>query len=392
MRIVLVQGPFFPVPALLGGAVERTMLSLGRLWSEAGCRVTHISRRFDGLPDEEVAHGVRHLRVPSTDAPRNPLLFRLCELAYCLRVLRVLPPADVVLVNSVLMPVLLRNKRAGKLVLRMGRPPKGQLRFYRHVDLVQTISLDMERRILAEAPWLDGRVSVVGSPLDGELQPQGQRALRLERERLVTFVGRLHPEKGLELLLEAFLAIASEAPGWRLQLIGSAEIAAGGGGSAYAGRLAALAARLPGRIVLRGPIYDPGALAAELRRSELFVYPSLAERGEALGLAPLEAAGQGAVPLVSALDCFRDFVVDGQSGAVFDHRRPDAAQRLAERLRDLMADAPLRHRLRQGASAAAQSYAAPIVAARCLTDFRRLCEDGLPLPAAAQAAESAPAE
>jgi glycosyltransferase involved in cell wall biosynthesis len=269
----------------------------------------------------------------------------------------------------------------------MGRPPKGQLRFYRHVDLVQTISRDMECRILAEAPWIDGRLSVVGSPLDGWLRPQGQRALGRKREPVVTFVGRLHPEKGLELLLEAFLAIAAEAPDWRLQLIGSAETAAGGGGEVYAARLAALAARLPGRIDLRGPIYDPGALAEELRRSELFVYPSLAERGEALGLAPLEAAGQGAVPLVSALACFRDFVADGHSGAVFDHRRPDAVQALAELLRTLLADAPLRDRLRRGALAAAQPYAAPTVAERCLADFRRLCAESLPLPVEVQPAE-----
>ena len=386
MRIVIVQGPFLPVPPLRGGAVERIMLSLGRLWAEAGCEVTHISRRFPGLPEDETAHGVRHLRVRSTDAPRNRVLFRLFELAYCLRVLRVLPPADVVLINSAVMPLVLRHKRAGKLVVRIGRPPKGQLRFYRHVALVQTVSRDTQRRILAEAPWLEGRVSLVGSPLDDALRPLGDEGLMLAREPLITYVGRLHPEKGVELLLEAFLRVAPVAPEWRLQVIGPAEVAAGGGGPAYRDRLAALAARLPGRILLREPLFEPVPLAQELRRSALFVYPSLAERGEALPLAPLEAAGQGAVPVVSALACFRDFVTDGESGAVFDHRGADPVQALAQRLRALMCDEALRLRLRRGALAAAQRYAAPTIAERHLADFRRLCPERQPHPARAQAA------
>lgn len=375
MRIVIVQGPFLPVPPLRGGAVERVMLNLGRLWTEAGCAVTHISRRFPGLPDEEVVQGVRHIRVRSDDAPSNPVLFRLRELAYCLRVLAILPPADVVLVNSVLMPLVLRRKRAGKLVVRIGRPPKGQLRFYRHVDLVQTLSRDTERRILAEAPWLAGRVSLVGSPLEGALQPLGDRGLHCQREPLVTYVGRLHPEKGLELLLQAFLQQAQAAPDWQLQLIGPSDVASGGGGPAYAERLMTLAGRAPGRILLRPPIFDAERLAAELRRSAIFAYPSLAESGEALPLAPLEAAGQGAVPLVSGLACFEDYVTPSVSGVVFDHRAADPVRALAERLGDLMADAGLRERLRRGALAAAHHYIGPAIAERHLSDFRRLCAD-----------------
>jgi glycosyltransferase involved in cell wall biosynthesis len=372
VRITIVQGPFLPVPPLRGGAVERSMQTLGRLWAAAGCSVTQISRRFPGLPENETLDGVQHRRVASSDAPANPLLFRLRELGYLRRAIAALPPGDIVVINSVLMPLLLRSRRFGRLVPQMQRPPKGQLRFCRHVDLVQTISRDMGRRILAQAPWLEGRVSVVGSPLDGALAPLAAGTALPAREPLVTYVGRLHGEKGLELLLHAFLRIAPEAPDWRLQLIGPSDVAAGGGGAAYRRRLEELAARLPERLSLRPPLFEPAALAAELRRSAIFAYPSLAERGEALGLAALEAAGQGAVPLVSALACFEDFVTDGESGAVFDHRAADPVAALAGRLLRLMQDAGQLPRLRAGAMAAASAYAAPVVAARHLEDFRRI--------------------
>lgn len=374
LRITIVQGPFLPVPPLMGGAVERTMETLGRAWAAAGCEVTHVSRRWGELPAEEIRDGVRHLRVASANAPRSRLRFRLRELAYCRRVLRVLPPGDVVVINSVLLPLLLRRSPAGRPVVRVERPPKGQLRFYRRAALVQTVSHDMERRILAEAPWLAGRVSNVGLPLAGAFAPLTPGAAEGGRERLVTFAGRLHPEKGVELLIQAFVALAAESPAWRLQIIGPHSVSAGGGGEAYRQRLETLAAALPGRIALRPPLFEEAALAGEMRRSEIFVYPSLAERGEALGLAPLEAAGQGAVPLVSALACFRDFVTPDESGSVFDHRAPDPAATLAAALRRLIADDGLRARLRAGALAAASRYEAGAVAERHLADFRRLLE------------------
>lgn len=374
VRITIVQGPFLPVPPLLGGAVERTMETLGRLWAAAGCRVVHVSRRYGSLPPEEIREGVRHLRVASADAPRSRLLFRLRELAYCRRVLRVLPEADVVVLNAVLLPILLRDPHAGRQVVRVERPPKGQLRFYRRAALVQTVSGEMVRRILAEAPWLEGRVSNVGLPLQGALAPLPPEAAEHVREPLVTYVGRLHPEKGLELLLQAFAAVAPAFPDWRLELVGPHAVAAGGGGEEYRRRLESLAAAVPGRIALRAPLFEPEALAAHLRRSALFAYPSLAERGEALGLAPLEAAGQGTPPLVSALGCFQDFVRDGESGLVFDHRAADPVGTLAATLRRAMTDGPLRGRLSAGALAAAAPYAAEVVAERHLADFRRLVE------------------
>ena len=372
MRITIVQGPFLPVPPLLGGAVERTMETLSRHWAAAGCSVTHISRRFAGLPDEQVVDGVRHLRIASTDAPKNALRFRWHELRYVRRAIAMLPPADVVVMNTVLMPLLLRSRRHGRLVARIERPPKGQLRFYRHVDLVQTVSEDMRRRILAEAPWLRERVSNVGLPLDGALQPLGAEAATSKREPLILYVGRVHEEKGIELLLQAFLQAAPTMPGWRLEVIGPSEVAAGGSGEGYRRRLQGLAARLPGRIHLRPPLFEPAALAARLRQASLFAYPSLAERGEALGLAPLEAAGQGAVPVVSALACFQDYVTEGTSGSVFDHRSPNPVAELAAKLVALMADPAALARLRLGALAAAGAYSAPLIAERHLADFRRI--------------------
>lgn len=371
MRISIVQGPYLPVPPLLGGAVERSMETLGRHWAAAGCQVVHVSRRYPGLPEREVRAGVEHRRVASRDAPAGRLAFRWHELLYCRRALRALPEADIVTTCSLLLPPLLRDRRLGRLVPRIERPPKGQLRFYRHAAALHTVSQDMRRRILAAEPGFAGRVEVLGLPLEGPLAPTTLPPPPSGRQ--LAFVGRLHPEKGLDLLIRAFRDLMpSLDPDWRLVIVGPHERRAGGGGEDWLRALRALAAPAGARIHFTGPLFDPSALAALLRDSAVFAYPSLAESGEALGLAPLEAMAQGAVPLVSTLPCFADYVTHEENGLVAALGGAEGEARLAAALRRLLSDEALRLRLRGPAFAAAQRYGAQQVAQRHLEAFRRL--------------------
>ena len=371
LRITIVQGPFLPVPPLLGGAVERTMDSLGRAWAAAGHRVVHISRRYPGLPDREERAGVTHIRVASQDAPAGRLRFRWRELRYCLRALRVLPEADILISNSVIFPVLARRPSRGKLVVRVERPPKGQLRFYRHAAAFHTVSEDMRRRIVAEAPWAAERVAMVGSPLSGEMMPIGAQGLDLPREPLVLYAGRLHPEKGLELLIGAFLRLAVRHPAWRLEIIGPHAIEAGGGGDAYLARLKQLAASLGDRIHFAGPIFDHAMLAARLRTAEIFAYPSVAESGEALPLAPLEAMGQGAVPVVSNLSCFSDYILTGKNGITFNQKALNPSEDLDLAIERAIARES-KTKLRKNALMTACNYDIGFISVRHVKEFEKL--------------------
>jgi hypothetical protein len=89
MKITLAIGPFFPVPAVLGSALEKIQLALAEEMVRLGHSVTVISRTYGDFPREEITKGVRHLRAPSWDAPRSRLLFRLYDLFYSVRVARV---------------------------------------------------------------------------------------------------------------------------------------------------------------------------------------------------------------------------------------------------------------------------------------------------------------
>jgi glycosyltransferase involved in cell wall biosynthesis len=215
-------------------------------------------------------------------------------------------------------------------------------------------------------------VSVVPNPLpDGTwtANPPSDDA----RENVVLYAGRIHPEKGLDLLAEAWVQpkVRAALAGWKLVLAGSWDFAHGGGGANYQERLKAKFKLASDSVEWTGPLF--GANTEKLhqlyQRARIFVYPSVADRGETFGLAPLEAMACGAPPIVSNLGCFRDFVRAGENGLVFDHHAPDAGSRLADALLSLAGDAALRRRLGAEAWKTAAHYRVEEVATRYLADF-----------------------
>ena len=377
MRITIVQGAFLPVPPLLGGGVEKMWYGLAPEFARAGHVVTYISRRYDSLPDEETRDGVRHVRVAGFDAPKNKVLYRACDLRYALRVRRVLPPADILITNTIFLPVLVRDSRVGKLCVHVARFPKGQMRLYRHAARLQTVSRAVGRAIAAELPAVAAKIKVIPPYLSSDPPPLTPDELAVAREPWVLYLGRVHPEKGLHVLLRAFGDFIAHAPDvpWRLKIIGPVAAKMGGGGDEYKARLDALSAPFRDRVDWLGFVSD-AELNATCQRAAVFVYPSLAEKGESFGLAPLEAMAQGCPALVSDLACFGDFLRDGRTGLVFDHRAADPAATLGAQLRRLVGDPELRRRLASEGYTTAREFTRERVARMYLEDFEMLTRSG----------------
>jgi glycosyltransferase involved in cell wall biosynthesis len=339
MRITLVTGPFLPVPPLLGGAVERLMQEIAEGLAARGHGVTLISRQYSGLPDDEAAGGVRYRRVRGADRPRSLGTALVLDAGYALRVLRTLPPADLLVTNSFTLPILVRGHRHGRLCVNVERYPKGQLRLYRHAYRFISCSHAIKRAIVNEAPGLADKVSVIPNPLPRAHTAFVERSSQPfnEREALLLYVGRVHREKGLDILIRAFVRLLEDPrKSWRLAIVGPFQTREGGSGKAYLEELRRLAAEVADRVSFEGPQFDYAKLLRWYGRARLFVYPSVAEKGEALGVAPLEAMAAGCCTVVSALECFQDYIEHGRTGLVFDHRAPDPAATLVSVLESAM--------------------------------------------------------
>jgi glycosyltransferase involved in cell wall biosynthesis len=201
-------------------------------------------------------------------------------------------------------------------------------------------------------------------------------------EVVLGYVGRIHEEKGLRLLAEALRLLGARPglPPWRLLLCGPADVARGGSGVVFRGQLLQRfsAAMNPSRFNLLDPQFNERTLAGVYQRIDIFCYPSLAEQGETFGVAVAEAMAAGAVPVVSRLACFTDFVRDGENGLVFDHTAPDAAASLAAALARLLSEAGLRERLALAARADARVYDYATYAEDLLADFAQLTTPAKP--------------
>lgn len=372
MRISVVSGFFLPVPPVAGGAMEKIWFRLAKEFAARGHDVTLISRKWPGFPDVERMAGVQMRRVRGYQHTRSLPVNLVLDLLWGLRVARALPPGDIVACNTVSLPALLSrgNGRAGRVVAVLGRMPKGHARFYGRVDRIVATSEAVRHKVARENPRLVRRTRLFPNPIDWHLHQQPRNE---GPPATIGYVGRMNREKGVEVLLQAAnqLAAGTRAE-WRLRLIGPQSVAEGGSGAAYVDTLRRLAAPIANRVSIESPIYDATQLAKQYATMAIFCYPSLADKGEGLSVAPIEAMAAGAVPVVSALECYRDVIRPGENGFVFDHRTADRAHQLAQRLALLLNDVSRRQACAESARQDAKRFDYVTVAEALLADFTEL--------------------
>ena len=160
--------------------------------------------------------------------------------------------------------------------------------------------------------------------------PQPLAADNTGTAKWIVAAGRLAPQKGFDLLIDAFSQIAERHPQWSLKILGE-------GPSRAALKQLIVSKRLADRVILAGWQNDP---ASVLRQAEIFV---LSSRFEGFPNALLEAMACGLASI--SFDCESgpaEIVRDGIDGLLV--AREDTAA-LATAIERLIDDASLRNRL-----------------------------------------------
>ncbi len=372
MKITILQGAFLPVPALRGGAIEKAWEALGQAFAKQGHEVTHVSRLCDGLPPREKIGEVRHIRVRGANAVSGAWLLKLLEVPYLFRARRVLPEADILVTHAFWAPLFLPRDRFGKLYLHVGRFPKGQMKLYKKASRFQVPSHAVAKAVIREIPNRENLVSVLPYPL-GWSVPEGKPAH--ERPRRILYAGRLHPEKGVLELIEAFGGIATkERKGWVLRIMGPWRKDQGGGGHGYLRSINDLASKYGSCVEILEPVFNSRELLEHYKRARVFAYPSLAQKGETFGLAVLEAMSCGCVPLVSDLACFADFVAPGKNGFVFRMDDDRIVENLRSELQRILDCGNKWNNFSMEARRVAKGFEIKEVATNYLEDFSRILD------------------
>jgi glycosyltransferase involved in cell wall biosynthesis len=185
------------------------------------------------------------------------------------------------------------------------------------------------------AALLQQRFKVPGRGIPNPIQMSSAPAAvtvlpRSSSKRVMAGVGRLVPQKGFDLLLDAFSRIANRHPEWSVTIIGKGPLK-------EQLEVQAKSLGLADRMNFTGALADPLPV---LRAADLFVFPS---RFEGFGNAMVEAMACG-LPAIS-FDCVAgpsDIIRDGIDGILVP---PEDVNALAAAMDRLMSDPQERAKL-----------------------------------------------
>jgi len=158
-----------------------------------------------------------------------------------------------------------------------------------------------------------------------------RRALGIgESEVVFLYLGRLHREKGVEVMVEALKRLAGHhLPSWKALLVGD-------GPERAALEAAVGASGLRARVFFAG---SRGYVAPWLEASDLLVLPS---REEGMPVAALEAMARGRAVLATHVGGTPEVVVDGETGLLVPSESPET---LAKALEELLRNPEARVRM-----------------------------------------------
>lgn len=181
-----------------------------------------------------------------------------------------------------------------------------------------------------------------------------------ERESVIRFFGRLAPQKGVDVLLEALAIVLPERPDWFAEIVGDGPERT---------RLERLAASLgaEGRVRFTGYVPDPGPL---MRRTSITAIPS---RFEPFGIVATEAMASGSTVVASRIGGLPEIIRDLETGLLF---KPGIVSELVACLELLIQNNELRDRLAAaGRASVVTKFSAGAMANSYRSLYKRLVDN-----------------
>jgi glycosyltransferase involved in cell wall biosynthesis len=418
MRIAIVQQPIsiLPVPAQ-SGSLEIWTYEVARRLAKS-CDVTVYSRKAGDQSGFEVAESVCYRRVttgiddrflgaferhpklkrlPGFRNPERPLFAScLAYLEYSLKVARDLRRRRCEVIHilnfSQIVPMVRAFNRRARIVLNMRCEWLSQLdsrmvgRRIRKCDLVIGCSDYITEKIRCAFPQFSACCHTVYNGVDvSRFVPDKSRAMERNGAKRLLFVGRICPDKGPHVLLEAFEKVAGRHPQVQLELVGwkqcpPPEYVVNLGDDEQTRKLAPfynanypsylehmLPPEIAQRVTFQKPLAHP-ELAGHYRNADILVFPSV--WNEPFGIPLVEAMATGIPVIATRGGAFPEIVQDGKTGLLVP--RGDAPA-LAEAILRLLEDGDLRRSMGEaGRRRALEKFSFDTVAENLLSEYRSL--------------------
>jgi len=385
------------IPPNLGGSIPIWTWEVARCMASSS-EVVVVGRRRVGEAKRATREGVRYirlLRIPSRadrwlsatvrrlyglGNVREPwFASSLYQLAYAVGAARTFraEACDVVHIHnfSQFVPIVRRRNPQAKIVLHMNCDWLAQLdrktidKRLKHADAIIGCSEFVTANIRARFPHHADRCMTVYNGVDpGRFHSNGSQP-RPSHGGRIAFVGRISPEKGLHVLLEAFERVAALRPHATLEIIGPEAVAPAEyivnlsdepmvrklrrfyGGSYLEYLRRQVRGPMVGRVSFAGGL-SHSAVVEHLRHADLCVVPSVWP--EPFGIPAVEAMAMGLAVVASRVGGLTEIVEEGLTGLLTEPENPSA---LADSLLRLIDDDTLAQKMgRAGRERAEQVF------------------------------------
>lgn len=324
----MVAMPVHPVPPRKGAAVEWWMYQVSRRLHGFE---PHIACLADGhQPLDELDHGVHFHRIRLGRLYRRffQKLTRLDPYSYAHRVARRLERIK---------PAILHVHNAPALLPKLRRLCRHRPATILHMQNAMPLSEPaVVERLAVNSRYLQGwyaerypgmKIAVLTNGVDLDIfRPRWEQHEDIvslkgelglpEDKKIVLFVGRVSPEKGLHHLLRAFAVLARRREDLMLLVVG--EYRSGGGRdarAAYGEAVRQECAQWPERCRLLG-VVPPSQIQRYYRLGDLLVVPS--EFEEPFGMVAIEAMACGVPVLAARKGGLPEFVLPGKTGFLIE--------------------------------------------------------------------------
>jgi len=380
VRVCYVVSYFHP----LESGAERQALAQGIELCRRGHSVHVVTHAVDGLPRDEDVHGI-HVHRWVRSSKRGPLFAPSFVGGVVRSLLSLRREFDLVHTHQGLWEAVATGLAAPLL---QGAPtlvqPASSGYYGEAEELMRTHGASILRRLILrnsafvaisadiEQQWLALGVSPscmtrLASGVDAEHYRPGPSLMeeRLLRRPRVVFTGRLHPQKNLDLLLDAWPKVTANTQA-NLILVGQ-----GPERDRLAERARALG--VGDRVQFTGAVADP---AEVLRAADVFVLPSVAE---GMSNSLLEAMATG-LPCVATDIGGNVDLLEGGIGKLAPAKDPEA---WSNTLIEVLSHPDLKRSLGSSARARVErEFALPVVIDRYLELYRRILRPGADSPTA----------
>jgi glycosyltransferase involved in cell wall biosynthesis len=361
MNLCMIGFYQYPIPPLYGGSLAVVAHELVKEFAKNGYPVSVFSLKDSLLPRYEEKHGIRYFRINNPVHPRNGMISQsISSLIYSLSVsIRVNSMSNVDVIqcfDPLILPLLkwsLIKKRPVLLRFGMGfglskgwrlvkRP---NWAFIKLANQLIVPSHFLKKLIIANLGLPEDKVSVIPNGVNlkqfnSELQDDEiRKKYGLGVSPVILFVGRISPEKGVDLLIESIPIVQKRIKNVKLLVVGPAINAF------YMMQLRSLVAKLRlSTVIFTGEINVKEELPKFYAACNLFCCPS--DHGEGFGNVALEALASGKPVVSTNSGGLPEIIEDGKVGHIVPINNKE---KLANALIQILEDESLQKKMGQAA-------------------------------------------